>query len=66
MRRIKLEDTLRVDSQTKKLWDLTWGLVLVAALTIVSECGLRLGYSKTPPDAAAFRWSCRPLAPLVK
>jgi hypothetical protein len=36
----------------KKLWDLTWGLVLVVGLTVVSECGLRMGYSKTPPDQA--------------
>jgi hypothetical protein len=36
----------------QKLWDLTWGLVLVVGLTVVSECGLRMGYSKTPPDAA--------------
>jgi hypothetical protein len=34
----------------QKLWDLTWGLVLVVGLTVVSECGLRMGYTKTPPD----------------
>jgi hypothetical protein len=35
----------------EKLWDLTWGLVLVVGLTAISECGLRLGYSKSAPDA---------------
>jgi hypothetical protein len=65
MRRIRLEDTLRVDSLAKRLWDLTWGLVLVVGLTVVSECGLRMGYSKTPPDASAPVVS-QPVGPMVK
>jgi hypothetical protein len=65
MRRIRLEDTIRVDSLGKRVWELTWGLVLVVGLTVISECGLRLGYSKTPPDAPAPVAS-QPMAPLVK
>jgi hypothetical protein len=64
MRRIRLEDTIRVDSFGKKIWDLTWGLVLVVGLTLISVCGLRLGYSKTPPDAPAPFTD--PLSPAVK
>jgi hypothetical protein len=44
--------TRREPGPMKKLWDLTWGLVLVVGLTVISECGLRMGYSKTAPDAA--------------
>jgi hypothetical protein len=64
MRRIRLEDTLRVDSLAKKLWDWTWGLLLVVGLTAVSECGLRMGYSKTPPDVSAPL--SQPMVPMVK
>ena len=42
---------IREKSSMEKLWDLTWGLVLVVGLTAISECGLRLGYSKSAPDA---------------
>jgi hypothetical protein len=51
VRTIKRELTWREPGPLKKLWDLTWGLVLVVGLTVVSECGLRMGYTKTPPDA---------------
>jgi len=37
--------------------------VLVVGLTIVSECGLRMGYSKTPPDAPVVS---QPMVPMVK
>jgi hypothetical protein len=65
MRRIRLEDTIRVDSFGKRVWDLTWGLVLVVGLTVISACGLRLGYSKTSPEVAAPVVS-QPMGPLVK
>jgi hypothetical protein len=64
MRRIRWEDTTEVDSVAKKLWDLTWGLVLVVGLTLISVCGLRLGYNKTPPDAPTQ--VSDPLIPVVK
>jgi hypothetical protein len=48
----------------KKLWDLTWGLVLVLGLTAASEFGVRVGYSKTPPDAAQA--VSQPVVPAVK
>jgi hypothetical protein len=47
----------------EKLWDLTWGLVLILALTVISECGLRMGYSKTAPDAPT---ASQPAVPAVK
>jgi hypothetical protein len=62
MRRIRI-DTIREKSSAEKLWDLTWGLLLVAGLTVVSECGMRLGYSKTPPDSPVVS---QPLMPAVK
>ena len=62
--RIRLDYTAVVDSTAKRIWDLTWGLVLVVALTVISVCGLRMGYSKTPSDASAPM--SQPLAPLVK
>lgn len=52
MRTFRKQLTWREPGPMQKLWDLTWGLVLVVGLTVVSECGLRMGYSKTPPDAA--------------
>jgi hypothetical protein len=51
MRRTLIRDVEREDSLAKRVWDLTWGLVLVVALTVVSECGLRLGYAKPSPAA---------------
>lgn len=62
MRRIRI-DTIREKSSAEKLWDLTWGLLLVVGLTVVSECGMRLGYSKTAPDAPAVS---QPMVPAVK
>jgi len=62
MRHIRTR-TIREKSTAEKLWDLTWGLVLVVGLTIVSECGLRMGYSKTPPDAPVVS---QPMVPMVK
>jgi hypothetical protein len=40
----------RSEGPGKILWRLTWGLVFVLAMTVLSEWGPRLGYSKTPPD----------------
>jgi len=40
----------RIDA--KKLWDLGWGLLLVVVLTVLSEWGPQLGFSKTA-DAAS-------------
>jgi hypothetical protein len=65
MRRIRTGETIEADSWAKRAWNLTWGLVLVVGLTIVSECGLQLGYSKSAPDAAAPVVS-QPVAPAVK
>jgi hypothetical protein len=48
----------------EKLWDLTWGLVLVVGLTVVSELGVRVGFTKTPPDAAPV--VSQPMVPAVK
>ncbi|MGA1983452.1 MAG: hypothetical protein ABSG84_13425 [Acidobacteriaceae bacterium] len=48
----------------QKLWDLTWGLVLVLTLTVLSEFGMRLGYSKTASDATPV--VSQPLVPAVK
>ncbi|MDR3742280.1 MAG: hypothetical protein P4L40_24955 [Terracidiphilus sp.] len=62
MRRIRI-DTIREKSSAEKLWDLTWGLLLVVGLTVVSECGMRLGYSKTAPDGPAVS---QPMVPAVK
>ena len=65
MRRIRLDYTVAVDnSMAKRIWDLTWGLVLVVALTVISACGLRMGYTKTPPDASAPM--SQPMMPAVK
>jgi hypothetical protein len=51
MRKFRSGLTWREPSFMRKMWDLTWGLVLVAGLTAISEFGLRVEYSKTPPDA---------------
>jgi hypothetical protein len=51
MRTFRKELTWREPSFVKRLWDLTWGLVLVVGLTVISEFGMRMGYSKTAPDA---------------
>jgi hypothetical protein len=63
MQRIRTR-TIREASTAKKLWDLTWGLVLVLTLTVLSEFGLRLGYSKTAPDATPA--VSQPVVPVVK
>jgi hypothetical protein len=34
-------------SNGKKLWDLTWGLLLVCALTALSEWGPQFGLAKS-------------------
>jgi hypothetical protein len=49
----------------KKLWDLTWGLVLVVGLTAVSEFGVRVGYSKSAPETTTQAVSQR-VVPAVK
>jgi hypothetical protein len=41
----------RAEGLGKNFWRLTWGLVFILAMTVLSEWGPRLGYSKTPPDA---------------
>ncbi|MGA1983453.1 MAG: hypothetical protein ABSG84_13430 [Acidobacteriaceae bacterium] len=41
----------RADQRGKTLWKLTWGFLFVLAMTVLSQWGPRLGYSKTPPDA---------------
>jgi hypothetical protein len=43
----------RADGPGISVWKLTWGLVFVLAMTVLSEWGPRLGYSKTPPDATS-------------
>ena len=63
MRQIRT-GTIREKSSVEKLWDLTWGLLLVVGLTVVSECGMRLGYTKTAPDTTPV--VSQPLVPLVK
>jgi hypothetical protein len=63
MRQFRRGDTWHEPSPVEKLWDLTWGLVLILALTVISECGLRMGYSKTAPDAPT---ASQPAVPAVK
>jgi hypothetical protein len=43
----------RAEGPGKILWKLTWGLVFVLAMTVLSEWGPRLGYSKTLPDTTS-------------
>jgi len=57
------KDTIRDKSTVEKLWDLTWGLVLVVGLTAISEFGVRMGYSKTAPDATVVS---QPVVPVIK
>jgi hypothetical protein len=57
------EATWQEPSLVRKLWDLGWGLVLVVALTVLSEFGLHVGYSKTASDAPAVS---QPMTPMVK
>lgn len=57
------KDTIREKSTAEKVWDLTWGLLLVVGLTVISECGARLGYAKTAPDATVVS---QPMVPAVK
>jgi len=64
MRTFRRELTKRERSPMEKLWDLTWGLVLVVGLTVVSELGVRVGFTKTPPDAAPV--VSQPMVPAVK
>jgi hypothetical protein len=52
MRRIQYGLPRQGSSFVKKIWDLTWGLVLVVALTAISEIGIRTDYTKTPADRA--------------
>ena len=52
------------DGPGKNLWRLTWGLVFILAMTVLSEWGPRLGYSKTPPDAQSV--VSQPVARIVK
>ncbi len=48
-----------VESRAKKLWRLGWPLLFVCAMTLLSEFGPRLGYSKPSLGAAT------PNAPVV-
>jgi hypothetical protein len=54
MRQFRRGDTWHEPGPVERAWNLTWGLVLVLALTVLSEFGLRIGFSKTPPDAPAM------------
>jgi hypothetical protein len=63
VRTLKKQITWREPSAMKKLWDLTWGLVLVLALTVVSEVGVRVGFTKTAPDAPV---ASQPMMHVVK
>ena len=63
MRQVRKGRTWREPTLIEKLWDLSWGLVLVVALTVLSEFGLHMGYSKTPADAPAMS---QPMMPVVK
>jgi hypothetical protein len=64
MRGTLIRGVERQNSALKQVWDLTWGLVLVIGLTIVSECGLRLGYAKASPAAPPV--ASQPVAPAAK
>jgi len=54
----------RAEGPGKNFWRLTWGLVFVVAMTVLSEWGPRLGYSKTPPDAGQV--VSQPMVQIVK
>lgn len=53
----------RAEGRGKTLWKLTWGVLFVLAMTVLSEWGPRLGYSKTPPDATSV--VSQPSQPMV-
>ena len=65
VRTLRRQITWREPSAMKKLWDLTWGLVLVVGLTAVSEFGVRVGYSKSAPETTTQAVSQR-VVPAVK
>jgi len=46
-----LEDPVVKDPVVKDLWQLSWGLVFVLVMTVLAECGPRMGFSK-PSDGA--------------
>ena len=53
-----------VDSRAKKFWGLGWPFLFVCAMTLLSEFGPRLGYSKpslgaATPNASAVTMSSR-------
>jgi uncharacterized membrane protein len=56
-------DTWHEPTLIEKLWNLTWGLVLVVGLTVLSEFGLHMGYSKTASNPPAVS---QPAPPMVK
>ena len=63
MRQFRRGDTWHEPSLIEKAWDLSWGLVLVVALTVLSEFGLHMGYSKTAAEMPA---ASQPAMPAVK
>ena len=42
----------RADGLAAKLWKLGWGLLFVVGMTVLSEWGPRVAYSKVPPAPA--------------
>ena len=49
-------------SNGKKLWDLTWGLLLVCAMTVLSEWGPQLGLTKSLDQAVQAASQAAPRA----
>jgi hypothetical protein len=43
----------RTEGATRKLWKYGWGLLLVVAMTVLSEYGPRTVYSKVPSPPPA-------------
>jgi len=42
----------RVDGLGRRIWMLGWGLLFVVGMTVLSEWGPRVAYSKVPPAPA--------------
>lgn len=65
MRKLRSELTWREPGLAKKVWNLTWGLVLILGLTAISEIGLRMGYTKSQPEPSQPA-TTQPIAPALK